>query len=89
METEIKLLVAAKDLNRVLQSRPVQRCAQGDIEKGAFTSVYYDTPRFDLRDAHLALRLRRIRTERGLRWVQTLKGGAASTASLTEREEYE
>lgn len=89
METEIKLLVAAKDLNRVLQSRPVQRCAQGDIEKGAFTSVYYDTPRFDLRDAHLALRLRRIRTERGLRWVQTLKGGAASTAGLTEREEYE
>ncbi|OGA45375.1 MAG: hypothetical protein A3G25_09245 [Betaproteobacteria bacterium RIFCSPLOWO2_12_FULL_63_13] len=89
METEIKLLVAPENLGRILRSKALRRCTQDRARTSMLTSIYFDTPRFDLRDARLALRLRRIRTGSDLRWLQALKGGAASTAGLTQREEYE
>lgn len=92
METELKLLVERADLDRVLGSQAVERVAQGRARTVKLTSVYYDTPQFDLHKARLALRLRRIDAGggvRGARWLQALKGGAASAAGLTEREEYE
>ncbi len=85
MEIELKLLIAREDLDRVLGAQVVKRCAQGGAETSALTSVYYDTPELDLHSERLALRLR----QRGEHWLQALKGGAASTAGLTEREEYE
>lgn len=89
MEVELKLLIAREDLDRVLRSKAVKRCAQGRARTIALTSVYYDTPDLYLHSERLALRLRRIGTNSGERWLQALKGGAASTAGLTEREEYE
>ncbi len=89
MEIEIKLLVARDDFERVLGAQAVKRCAQGRAQTSELTSVYYDTPELDLHSERLALRLRRIDAKSGERWLQALKGGAASTAGLTEREEYE
>ena len=89
METELKLLVAPSDLGRVLGSKAVRRYVQGRARTSTLTSIYYDTQQCDLHRAHLALRLRRVQTGSGSRWLQTLKGGAASTAGLTQREEYE
>jgi inorganic triphosphatase YgiF len=85
MEIELKLLVAREDLDRVLGAQAVRRCAQGGAETRELTSVYYDTPELDLHSERLALRLRKW----GGHWLQALKGGAASAAGLTEREEYE
>ena len=85
MEIELKLLMARENLDRVLGAQVVKRCAQGGAETGELTSVYYDTPDLDLHGERLALRLR----QSGEHWLQGLKGGAASTAGLTEREEYE
>jgi inorganic triphosphatase YgiF len=39
-------------------------------------TTYFDTPRFDLRDRQMALRLRRV----GRRWAQTLKAGTPRDA---------
>lgn len=89
MEIELKLLIARNDLDRVLKAQAVKRCAQGRAQTSEFMSVYYDTPEFDLHGERLALRLRRIYTNSGKHWLQALKGGAASAAGLTEREEYE
>ena len=89
MEIELKLLIARNDLDRVLRARAVKRCAQGRAQKSELMNVYYDTPELDLHSERLALRLRRIYANSGERWLQALKGGAASTAGLTEREEYE
>ena len=85
MEIELKMLIARNDLDRVLRARAVKRCAQGRAQKSELMNVYYDTPELDLHGERLALRLRQW----GGHWLQGLKGGAASTAGLTEREEYE
>ncbi|OGA06473.1 MAG: hypothetical protein A3H33_02410 [Betaproteobacteria bacterium RIFCSPLOWO2_02_FULL_65_20] len=89
METELKLLVARDDLERVLGAQAVKRRAQGRAQSSELTGVYYDTPELDLYGERLALRLRRVCANSGERWFQALKGGAASAAGLTEREEYE
>jgi len=85
MEVEIKLTVAREDLGRVLAAQAVRQRAQGRARTMNLVSVYFDTPELDLHAARLALRLR----QSGDTWLQALKGGAASTAGLTEREEYE
>jgi len=85
MEIELKLLIAREDLDRVLGAQVVKRCAQGGAQTSELSSVYYDTPELDLHSERLALRLRQW----GEHWLQALKGGAASAAGLTEREEYE
>jgi triphosphatase len=48
-------------------------------------SIYYDTPRQELRRAGIALRLRRD----GGRWLQTLKAEGAPHAGLAARAEWE
>jgi inorganic triphosphatase YgiF len=89
MEIELKLLVAREDLDRVLGAQAVKRRAQGRAQTIELMSVYYDTPELDLHNERLALRLRRIFASSAEHWLQALKGGAASAAGLTEREEYE
>jgi triphosphatase len=89
VETELKLLIARDDIDRVLGAQAVRRRAQGRAQANELTNVYYDTPALDLHSERLALRLRRVGAGSDERWLQGLKGGAASTAGLTEREEYE
>ena len=48
-------------------------------------SIYFDTPKFDLMQRHIALRLRKV----GDKWIQTLKAETQSVGALTSRPEWE
>lgn len=85
MEIELKLLISRRFLHRVLAYRTVRRRGRGLLRTEALHSVYYDTPRFELRRKGIALRLRR----RGSGWVQTVKGSGSSAGGLHLREEFE
>ena len=50
---------------------------------------YYDTPEQLLRQAHIALRLRRVGTDEKPQWLQTLKTGGRSHSALSLRGEWE
>jgi triphosphatase len=54
-------------------------------DRRSLATVYFDTPRQDLRRAGVALRLRRD----GKRWLQTLKAEGAAHAGLAARAEWE
>jgi inorganic triphosphatase YgiF len=75
IEREIKLELTREALARLGPLAPMRR---------SLSSVYYDTPREDLRRAGVALRLRR---DRG-RWLQTLKADAVH-GGLSARTEWE
>ena len=62
--------------SRVHIARPVTRRLQ---------NIYYDTPKLDLHNSGMALRLRHA----GQQWLQTLKGGGAVQAGLHQRNEWE
>ena len=89
MEVELKLLVARKDLDRVLRAGAVGRRSRGPARTSELASAYFDTPDHYLFSQGLALRLRRVDG----RWRLTLKSDAArgsrGAAGLHAREEYE
>lgn len=85
VETELKLRIAPEQLARLKRhpllakhqlARPVTR---------RLYNIYYDTPKCELRDAGMALRLRRS----GRQWLQTLKGGGSVQGGLHRRDEWE
>ena len=85
VETELKMRIAPEQLARLKRhvllkthsfSRPVTRRLQ---------NIYYDTPKLELYQSGLALRLRHI----GRQWLQTLKGGGSVQAGLHVRNEWE
>jgi triphosphatase len=85
VETELKLRIAPDQLARLKRhalfkshcvSRPVTRRLQ---------NIYYDTPKLDLHQSAMALRLRHA----GRQWLQTLKGGGSVQAGLHQRNEWE
>jgi len=85
IETELKLRIAPEQLARLKRhaqlkahqvTRPVTR---------RLYNIYYDTPKLDLRNSGMALRLRRA----GRQWLQTLKGGGSVRAGLHQRNEWE
>jgi inorganic triphosphatase YgiF len=76
IEREIKLRLTREAEQALARLAPATRSVK---------SVYYDTPRQDLRRAGVALRLRRD----GGRWLQTLKAEGAQHAGLAERSEWE
>ena len=85
VETELKLRIAPEHLARLKRhallkthssSRPITRRLQ---------NIYYDTPKFELHQSGMALRLRHI----GRHWLQTLKGGGSAQAGLHMRNEWE
>ena len=85
METELKLLLAPRDLRRLRRDPRVKALQQGRASTRRVHSVYYDTPEHGLLRAGLALRLRRD----GTRWMQTLKAEGESAGGLHLREEWE
>ena len=85
MEVELKLLVAPEQLARVERHPAIRALRRGGARKLALSTVYFDTPDFELAAAGIALRLRRD----GRRWVQTLKAGGGAAAGLHERDELE
>ena len=76
IEREIKLGLTSEAFARLARLAPQRR---------SVASVYYDTPRQELRRAGIALRLRRD----GGRWLQTLKAQSSPHAGLAARAEWE
>ncbi len=85
IETELKLRISPEQLARLKRhallkahqvTRPVTR---------RLYNIYYDTPKLELHESGMALRLRRA----GRQWLQTLKGGGSVKAGLHQRNEWE
>lgn len=85
VETELKLRIAPEQLARLKRhallkahsvTRPVTR---------RLYNIYYDTPKLELHQSEMALRLRHA----GRQWLQTLKGGGSVQAGLHQRNEWE
>lgn len=83
IETELKLLVAARDIARLRRHPLLKQAVRAPAHK--LYTVYYDTPDLELWRAGLTLRLRR----RDGRWVQTIKGEGSVVAGLHRRMEIE
>ncbi|MEO8740530.1 MAG: CHAD domain-containing protein [Casimicrobiaceae bacterium] len=84
-EIELKLAIDPTALLRLKRHAALLAVAAGPARSARVSSVYYDTPQFDLRDAGVGLRVRRA----GRRWLQTLKGAGSAAAGLYQRPEYE
>jgi len=85
VETELKLRIAPEQLAKLKRhvllkthsvTRPVTR---------RLYNIYYDTPKLELHQSEMALRLRHA----GRQWLQTLKGGGSVQAGLHQRNEWE
>lgn len=82
METEIKLALDPGEAQRLL-SHPLLSTLPATGRR--LLNTYFDTPDLALRDARLALRERRIGTER---WL-TVKTSGSTVAGLSHRGEWE
>lgn len=90
-ETELKLTLPGADPRRIAAQLAALPMLAGVVPvTQQLLNRYYDTPAQDLRRAHAALRLRRVRqgAER-VRWLQTLKTAGASAGALSQRGEWE
>jgi inorganic triphosphatase YgiF len=81
-EIELKLRIAPRDIAR-LRRHPLLASAKPQRRK--VSSVYYDTPTFNLKEQGIALRLRRM----GRSWYQTIKNDGQVSAGLHQRNEWE
>ncbi len=52
-------------------------------------NLYYDTPEQGLRQARIALRIRRVGSDENPQWLQTLKIGGLGDSALSQRGEWE
>lgn len=84
-ETELKLAVDAQALKRVPRVPAIAAAKHGRAVTRDLVSTYYDTPDFALRQAGVALRLRR----KGREWIQTVKDCGTIHSGLFERHEWE
>jgi inorganic triphosphatase YgiF len=85
-EVEIKLKCPRQKVEAFLE-HPLLHALDAHARPGRhrIMSVYYDTPDLLLRQAGVALRLRRIDSN----WVQTLKASGRRQGGLTTRREWE
>jgi triphosphatase len=81
METELKLLLAPEDAER-LRQHPLLQGARREL---ALRDTYYDTPRRDFLRAGAGLRVR----DSGGSLVQTMKAGGGAEGGLHRRHEWE
>jgi len=86
LEIEIKLSVPAAVLPRVRAHPAIRALHDGRARSSLLVSRYYDTPEFALRDAGVALRMRRAGNAR---WLQTVKGAGEAAGGLHRRVEFE
>jgi len=84
-EVELKLRIEPDDIPRVLDHPLFKETAQGEFHAEPLMSIYYDTPRLDLKRQGIALRLRR----QGAQWIQTVKAEGKVAAGLHARAEEE
>jgi triphosphatase len=84
-EIELKLDVAAHDVERLLRHPLLRRLGRGRATTRPVHSVYFDTPELALRAKGVALRLRDAPHGR----IQTVKQAAEARGGLFERRELE
>ena len=85
METEIKLLVAKKDLRTLLSSDPVaKKVKKGSRKTLKLANAYYDTEELWLQQRGMAYRIR----QEGKNFEATVKLSKTEAGALTERREY-
>jgi len=85
LEVEIKLSATPAILAAMRKHAAVRSLLDGGVRTQTLVSRYYDTAECDLRDAGVALRIRRI----GRRWLQTAKGAGDAAGGLHRRLEFE
>lgn len=85
VETELKLRIAPEQLARLKRHPLLKALATTRASTHKLHNIYYDTPKLELHQSAMALRLRRV----GRQWLQTLKGGGAVQAGLHQRNEWE
>jgi len=85
LETELKLALSPRFAARAARHPAVESVAAETAKVARLVSVYYDTPKFDLYAAGIALRLRRGPTG----WIQTVKWGGRVLGGLHQRGELE
>lgn len=83
-ETELKFFVQVAPATLWSRLRPLKRDL-GAARTTTLRSIYFDTPGYALRDARIALRLRRD----GRRWVQTVKTGGVRGSGFQQVGEVE
>ena len=85
VETELKLRIAPEQLAK-LKRHPLLKAHQltRPVTRRLY-NIYYDTPKLELHQSGMALRLRRS----GRQWLQTLKGGGSVQGGLHQRNEWE
>nr|MDQ6924353.1 CYTH domain-containing protein [Pseudomonadota bacterium] len=84
-EVELKLTIDREALSRVREHPALATVLRGRARTSRDVSTYYDTRAGELREAGVALRMRRS----GHRWLQTVKGAGDRVGALHRRPEYE
>jgi len=85
VETELKLRIAPEQLARLKRHALLKTYSITRPTTRRLQNIYYDTPKLDLHQSEMALRLRHA----GRQWLQTLKGGGSVQAGLHRRNEWE
>lgn len=85
VETELKLRIAPEELARLRRHPLVRKYQITRPVTHRLYNIYFDTPKLELHQAAMALRLRRVAGK----WMQTLKGGGSDRAGLHQRYEWE
>ncbi len=85
VETELKLRVSSEQFARLRRHALLKAHSPTRPVTRRLYNIYYDTPKLDLHQSGMALRLRRV----GQQWLQTLKGGGSVKAGLHQRSEWE
>jgi inorganic triphosphatase YgiF len=81
-EIELKLVASKRALRRTMTQPWLKKMAGDTMKHQHLTSVYFDTPKFALRDRGVSLRVRRAGDQR----LQTIK---ATSGALVARDEWE
>lgn len=84
-EVEVKLAITTEKIAGLLAHPMVQQHAQGTLVTRQLTSIYYDTPDFDLQRYGVSLRVRYD----GEQYVQCLKKKTTRKQELHCRDEWE
>jgi len=82
MEIELKLALHPRHIARIRRHPLLSNITP---EQRPLLSIYFDTPKFDLMQRSIALRVRRVDDQ----WIQTLKAEAQSVGALSSRPEWE
>jgi inorganic triphosphatase YgiF len=85
VETELKLRIAPGQFARLKRHALLKLFTSTRPVTRRLYNIYYDTPKLELHQSGMALRLRRS----GRQWLQTLKGGGSIQAGLHQRNEWE